>query len=120
MLMKDEQPDPLSGVLREWAAPEPSTIMDARIRAAHRELYQRSWWRRMWSAEVRMPAPAFAALLLLLIGAVVWVGVRPGAGAPRPTAVSPLDAGYQTRIESAGFQPLPDGAVRVIRSGVQR
>lgn len=120
--MKDEGQDALSGMLREWAAPEPSKAMDARVQAAHRELYGRSWWRRMWSVEVRVPAPAFAALLLLLIGAVVWVGMRGSAGPARvqPAAVSPLDAGYQTRIEAAGFQALPDGAMRVIRSGAQR
>jgi len=119
--MNEEQQDPLSGMLRQWEAPEPSQALDARVRASHREMYRQSWWRRVWSVEIRVPAPVFAALLLLLVGAAMWVGMQHSAklDRARPAAVSPLNVGYQTRIESAGFQPLPDGAIKVIRSGGQ-
>jgi hypothetical protein len=49
------------------------------------------------------------AAILLLIAAVLWLGLRPAT----PHAAAPVrdDA---SKIQSAGFQPLPDGAARVI------
>jgi hypothetical protein len=80
--------DPLNSVLREWEAPEPSSAVDARVRAAY-----------------------------LLLAPVLWLQFRSRPPAPQPATVTPAGAGYMTRIETAGFKPLPDGATRVIRSG---
>jgi hypothetical protein len=105
--------DSLSSVLREWATPEPSGAMDARVRAAYKARYRASWWRRFLSARVSIPVPVLAALLVIVTA--FWLQFR--AQPPRPGAVAPTGEGYMTRIEAAGFKPLPDGETRVIRSG---
>jgi hypothetical protein len=109
--------DPLNSVLREWKAPEPSSALDARVRAAYRSTHHPSLWRRIWSAQVTIPVPVLAAALLLLLAPVLWLQFRPRPPAPQPATVTPAGAGYMTRLETAGFKPLPDGATRVIRSG---
>lgn len=106
--MKEE--DRLRSVLREWEAPEPSPGLDARVRAAYRAARRTPWWERIWAFRVSIPVPVLAAALLLL-AAGFWLQWR-SAPPARPAAASP---GYLTRLESAGFQPLPDGEVRVIR-----
>jgi hypothetical protein len=110
--------DPLSSVLREWEAPEPSAALDARVRAAYRALHRPSLWRRVWSARVSIPVPVLAALLLVVvITAAWWLPFRSRPPAVQPEPVAAPAGGYVTRIETAGFKPLPDGATRVIRSG---
>lgn len=108
--MKEQ--DPLHSLLREWEAPEPPAALDARVRAAYRQTVRPPWWRQMWSVRISIPAPLLvAAMLLLAFG--VWLQTR----SVPPARPSPASPGYVTRLESAGFQPLPDGATRVIRSG---
>jgi hypothetical protein len=114
MLMKEH--DPLNSVLREWEAPEPSAAVDARVHAAYRAAHRPSLWRRIWSAQVTIPVPVLAAALLLL-APVLWLQLRTQPPAPRPATATSTGAGYMTRIETTGFQPLRDGATRVIRSG---
>jgi hypothetical protein len=109
--------DPLNSVLREWEAPEPSSAVDARVRAAYRAAHRPSLWRRIWSAQVTIPVPVLAAALLLLLAPVLWLQLRSRPSAPQPATVTPAGEGYMTRIETAGFKPLTDGATRVIRSG---
>ena len=109
--------DPLNSVLREWEAPEPSPAVDARVRAAYQSAHRPSLWRRIWSARVTIPVPALAAALLLVLAPVLWLQLRSRPSAPQPAAVTPAGTGYMTRVETAGFRPLPDGATRVIRSG---
>lgn len=112
--------DPLHSVLREWAAPEPPAGLDARVGAAYRAAYRPSLWRRVWSVRVTIPVPVLAALLL--VAAALWLQFRSGPP-ERPTVASPQpppEGGYLSRLETTGFQPLPDGAVRVIRSGDSR
>ena len=109
--------DPLNSVLREWEAPEPPSAVDARVRAAYRATHRPSLWRRIWSAQVTIPVPALAAAFLLLLAPVLWLQLRSRPPAPQPAAVTPAGAGDMTRVETAGFRPLPDGATRVIRSG---
>lgn len=113
--------DDLQPVLREWEAPQPSAEMDARVLAAFRNTRRGSWWRRIWSARVTIPVPILAAALLLLAVIAIFemrsasrVVTTPPAN---PATVTVPDAGYTTKIETAGFKPLPDGATRVIRSG---
>jgi hypothetical protein len=107
-----KEPDFLNSVLREWEAPQPPSAMDARVRAAYREVHHPSLWRRIWSARVTIPVPVLAAVLLLL-APVLWLKFR----ARPPAPAEPANVGYVTRLEAAGFKPLPDGATRVIRAG---
>jgi hypothetical protein len=110
--MKEQ--DPLSSVLREWEAPEPSAAMDARVRAAYRAAHQPSPWRRFWSARVSVPVPVLAALLVIVTAFWLQFGTQPAV--VQPARVAPPLEGYMTRIEASGFEPLPDGATRVIRA----
>jgi hypothetical protein len=55
----------------------------------------------------------------LLIVAALWLE-RQSILPPRPASTSPAGGAYMTRLEAAGFQPLPDGEIRVIRSGVKQ
>ena len=107
--------DPLRSLLREWDAPEPSPAMDAGVRAAYRQKVRPPLWQRIWSVRVSIPAPVLAAALLL-IAVGIWLQTR----TIPPTPAVPASPGFVTRLESAGFQPLPDGAVRVIRSEVKQ
>ena len=107
--MKEQ--DPLDTLLREWEAPAPPAALDARMRAAYRDAVKPTLWQRMWSFRISIPVPVLAAALLLVM-AGVWL--TRSASPARPEAASP---GYLTRLESAGFRPLPDGATRVIRAG---
>jgi hypothetical protein len=104
--------DPLDSLLREWEAPEPPSAMDARVLAAYRAVHRPPPWRRIWSARVTIPVPVLAALLPM-VAAGVWLLYR----SQPPAAVAPPGGGYLTRLETAGFKPLPDGATRVIRAG---
>jgi hypothetical protein len=104
--------DPLNTLLREWEAPEPPPSLDARMRAAYREVVKPSPWQRLWSIRISIPVPVLAAVLLV-VALGVWLQSRSGP----PVPSQPASPGYVTRLESAGFQPLPDGATRVIRLG---
>ena len=106
--------DSLNSFLREWEAPEASPAMDAHVRDAYRAVYRRSLWWRIWSARVSVPVPVLAALVLMAAALWLQFGSRPPAVQPS-TATPP--SGYVTRVETVGFQPLPDGATRVIRAG---
>lgn len=104
--------DPLNTLLREWEAPETPPALDARVSAAYQEAIRPTLWQWLWSFRISIPVPVLAAALLLVaIG--VWLQSRSGSPAVPP----PASPGYVTRLESAEFQPLPNGATRVIRSG---
>ena len=109
--------DPLRTLLQEWEAPEPSAALDQRVLAAY-HARRGSFWRGLWSFRVSIPAPVLAAaVLMILVG--FWIDRR-SVPPQRPTPVAPAAGGYMTRLETAGFQPLPDGDIRVIRSGVKQ
>ena len=114
------QTDPLQPVLREWTAPEPPAGMDARIRSAYRAQYRPSPWRSFWSARVSVPIPVLAALMLM--AAAVSLMFRAATPVPRPalhissSAVDQEgDRSLETRLDATGFQPLPNGAARVVK-----
>lgn len=110
--------DRLSSLLREWHAPEPSSAMDARVRAAYRGVHRPTRWRRFWSAQVSIPVPLLAVLLLIVAAIGFQLRFRSPTAQPvaAPATAVPPRSGYVTRIETAGFQPLRDGATRVIRA----
>jgi len=105
----------LQDVLREWKAPEPPAAMDARMMAEYRMAHpapaRQSLWSSFWKLRISVPAPALAALVLFTLA---WfLTFRPG---PVPVAPQP-GTGYITRLDAAGFQPLPNGEARVVRVG---
>jgi hypothetical protein len=81
--------------------------MDARVLAAYRAAQQPPAWKRLWNWRVSLPVPVFAAALILI--AIVLLSLRP---APDPAPVAGV-RGHITRLDAAGFQPLPNGAARV-------
>src|ERR1017187_4120877 len=113
MVMNEK--DPLRSLLYEWEAPEPSAALEARIRAGYRAGRRPTFWERLWSFRVSIPVPVLVAAALL-IAAGFWLARR-SVPSQNPAPVAPAAGGYMTRLEAAGFQPLPDGEIRVIRSG---
>lgn len=66
----------LDSLLKKWEAPQ----APARLRAAVFPEEAAPWWRRLWSASLRVPMPVAAALAIALaLGAWQWGG----PGAPR-------------------------------------
>jgi hypothetical protein len=110
------KPDPLDDLLHEWEAPEPSRALDARVRASFPSTQRRPFWRSLLAARVTIPVPVLAAALVM-IAMGLWLE-RSSPPAHPANAAPP--AGYLTRLDTAGFRPLPDGEVRVIRSGEKK
>jgi hypothetical protein len=100
--------DSLRNLLREWKAPEAPPAMDARMRAAYRAAYPAPPRWNFWSARVSLPVPVFAVLMLVLLALVVQFRSE-------PPAVSRGGRAYVTQVDAEGFQPLPNGAARVVR-----
>jgi hypothetical protein len=122
----------LSGLLREWKAPDaPAGLRAAVFGPAAAGEAPLPWWRRFWSLSIRVPAPvAFAAALLL--AASVWGGWR----RPQPIPLKP--ARPQVIVETKtvevpvvkervvyrdrpqphnGWRPVAELRPRIIRSG---
>ena len=73
---KDELTDrELDVALAQWKGP----LAPARLRrAVFGE--RRAWWRRVWSASIRVPVPmACAIAVIAVLGAVKWVRPEPPA-----------------------------------------
>jgi hypothetical protein len=62
--------DELDNLLQGWQTPDPPVGMQARVFAQPVQATA-PWWRRLWTASVRVPVP-LAACLLLAAGAGVW------------------------------------------------
>lgn len=114
------EPDPLRNVLREWEPPPLPPAMDARIRAAYRASYRPSPWRSFWSMRISVPAPAFAALLVLFAALLLLFRAtppaRPALHLDSAVVAQASDRRYETLLDATGFQPLPNGAARVVKS----
>jgi len=113
MVMNEK--DAFRSLLHEWEAPDPSPALEARVRAAYRARRRPTLWERLWSFRVSIPAPVLVAAAFL-IAAGFWLEWRP-VPPQNPAPSSPAAGGYMTRLETAGFEPLPDGEIRIIRSG---
>jgi hypothetical protein len=100
--------DSLRPLLREWEAPEAPPAMDARIRAAYRAAYPAPPRWNFWSARVSVQVPVLAAAMLVLLAFALQFRSEP----PTPTRGG---RAYITQVDAEGFQPLPNGAARVVR-----
>src|SRR6185312_11227473 len=60
----------LDALLVEWKAPP----APARLRASVFPSVSRSWWRKLWSPSIRIPAPA-AAMIALVVALAAWRGL---------------------------------------------
>ncbi|HMF78596.1 MAG TPA: hypothetical protein VK604_23265 [Bryobacteraceae bacterium] len=102
-------PDSLDALLREtWKAPEPTAALEQRMTSAYRSAVRPSVWWRFWKFRVSVPAPVLVAAMLTIFALFFWL--RPAAAPAVPTEA----ASVVTRLNASGFQPLPNGEVRVI------
>ena len=100
--------DSLRNLLREWKAPEAPPAMDAEMCSAYRAAYPAPPRWNFWSARVSLPVPVFAGLMLVMLALVLQFRSE-------PPAVHRGGQAYVTRVDAEGFQPLPNGAARVVR-----
>jgi hypothetical protein len=113
--------DPLGGILREWHAPDAPPSLDARVLAAYRERQRPSAWRSLWTARISVPVPLLAALLLIAAAVFLEFRAQPTPARPVMRMESQLvslreGGGCVTRLNATGFQPLPNGDVRVVNA----
>ena len=122
--MTDQKDDALSNVLRQWEPPVVPAGLDDRVLAAYRRENARpagSLWRRFRTAEVRIPLPVAAMVVLLLVLSGVIALRRPPAGG---TATAPPSAPVQaaratvpavvTQTSLSGFRPVDDVQITVV------
>jgi hypothetical protein len=100
--------DSLRNLLREWKAPEAPPTIDAEMRSAYRAAYPPPPRWNFWSARISLPAPMFAVLMLVMLALVLQFRSE-------PPAVTRGGHVYVTHVDAEGFQPLPNGAARVVR-----
>lgn len=62
----------LKGLLKEWQIPDPPPHVDAHVMATYRDLQRRS--ASGWMRSVRLPAPAFALLLVMQLVSLAMIG----------------------------------------------
>ncbi|MDE3195927.1 MAG: hypothetical protein KGN84_06265 [Acidobacteriota bacterium] len=98
-----EPGDNLRKALHEWKAPQPGRSLDDRV------------WKSYASAR-RVPHPIRTRLAiaagLLLAGAI---SLHLSSGPPRPRVVQ-----VRTTTTAEGFEPLPDGAITITKSGAKQ
>lgn len=98
-MMRDEE---LKRVLEKWETPGPSNRLDARVWESYARNRRRALSWKLWAA--------VAAGVLLAAGLSVRKAPVPTPGGPR----------FETRLAGAGFQPLEDGAVTVVKTRAKR
>jgi hypothetical protein len=120
---EDEKDPELSRLLRCWGPPAVSEGLDERVLAAYRRR-SGSLWRRLLSAELRVPLPLAAALLLILFVSAALALRRPApdAAAAKPAAGEVQSARRAepplvTRTSLAGFRPVEEIGVSVVKEG---
>ena len=104
--------DPLDALLREWESPEPTSELDEHVLNAYREAFraaadEASARRRFWKARISVPVPLLVAGVTI-VALLFWIRLASAPNAPRDTA------NVITRLHATGFEPLPNGEVRVV------
>ncbi len=124
--LKDAEPerDPaLRRILEEWRSPAVPDSLDARVLASYRSLEKKeAWWRRFFTASVRVPLPVAVAILALLFVSAA-LALRP-TGTPTPAAQPVASNGpvHEARVEPpavthtslAGFEPVSEVNVSIV------
>lgn len=108
------EPDPLDTLVREWKAPELPPGMDRRIAEAYLTSFrsrERRGWRGFWSARVSVPVPVLVAAMVVF-ALLAWY--RFSASTSMSSNGQEDAAGVVTRLNAAGFQPLPNGEARIV------
>ena len=98
-MMRDEE---LKRVLDKWETPAPTADLDARVWQAYTENRKRRVNWKLWGA--------------VAAGVVLVVGISLRKPEPRVAG----DARVETRFAGAGYQPMEDGAVTVVKVGVKQ
>jgi hypothetical protein len=98
--MDDRQ---LRKVLREWPVEDAPRSLDERVLGA-----RQPWWKALMGGSVRVPVALLAGLAILIVAM--------GAALLRARAVPAAPAVSRT-IDLAGFRPVEDVQVRIMRSG---
>ena len=120
--MTEERDEALSRLLRRWGPPAVSGDLDQRILRAYRR-QTGPFWRRMVGAEVRVPLPVAALVVLLLILSTL-LALRPvpsGGSATTPVSREPVQAARHqepavvSHTSLAGFQPVEEMQVTVVQ-----
>jgi anti-sigma factor RsiW len=122
--MTDEKDEPLSDLLRQWEPPVVPARLDDRVLAAFRREITRpvpSLWRRFLAAEVRIPLPLAAGLMLVLLLTGLFAMRRPStAGTATAPAPAPVQAAHVavpavvTETSLSGFRPVDDVQITVM------
>jgi hypothetical protein len=119
----DQNDEELSALLRSWEVEGAPKHLDERMVEAYRSQVARPpWWRLLLAVPVRLPAPVAVAVAIVLLVLGYLAGrstLRPGATPPAPalaTAEAQV-AGFPlvTRTQLAGFQPLEEVKVTILR-----
>lgn len=98
-MMRDDE---LKKVLNKWEAPGASAGLDARVWESYRQNRRRAANWKLWGA--------VAAGVVLVAG----LSLR------KPAVKVAGDTRVETRMAGAGFQPMEDGAVTVVRVGAKQ
>lgn len=110
------EPDPLRDVLREWVPIDPPPELDRRVLLAYRQA-RTPVWQRVWRTRVSIPVPVLV-VAAMIVAALLFL-LRPGPSQAAPASAN--GANVVTELDRAGFQPLPNGEVRVVPvSGLER
>lgn len=100
-MMRDDE---LKKVLKQWEAPGPSAKLDAKVWEAYVQNQRWSVNWKLWGA---------VAAGVVLVAGLQW---------SKPTEPLQMPGGprLETRMAGAGFQPLEDGAVTVVKASAKR
>ena len=110
-----ERDEPLEKLLARWSAPQVPEAMDERVLGAYRLWAGTTapWWRRLFTASVRVPLPvAVGILMLFVVTAALALRTAPppatagAVGTSRPVQEARSDAPVVTETSLVGFQPV--------------
>ncbi len=118
-----ERDPALKRVLEEWRAPAVPGSLDARVLASYRRMRKsEAWWRRFFTASVRVPLPVAVAILALLFVSAA-LALRPAAepksfvppvASSGPVQAARVDEPVVIRTSLAGFEPVSEVNVSVV------